>query len=147
RAENSVLFYDKNLPNGECQCPFMTLESALMSILILAPTLLLINAPGSSQSNYDDDNHIGYYDAEDYLSLRSRPSSSIIQEEALSVIHENVECHYVGRSDQPPHSRHHTRLSHHSNSTFHSESESSESSSKNSSLVKVLGASSLLTKI
>ncbi|CAG8568668.1 15013_t:CDS:2, partial [Racocetra fulgida] len=85
RAENSVLFYDKKLPNGECQ--------------------------------------------------------------ALSVIHENVECHYVGRSDQPPHSRHHTRLSHHSNSTFHSESESSESSSKNSSLVKVLGASSLLTKI
>ncbi|CAG8460575.1 26843_t:CDS:10 [Dentiscutata erythropus] len=118
RAENSDLFYDK-LPNGECQCPFVTLESALMSILILAPTLLL-----------------------DYLS--SRPSSSIIQEEALSVIHENVECHYNDRSDQPLHSRYYARLSHSSISTLHSEL--SETSSKHSSLVKVLSASSLLTK-
>ncbi|CAG8685729.1 16052_t:CDS:2, partial [Cetraspora pellucida] len=83
RAENSVLFYDKKLPNGERQ--------------------------------------------------------------ALSVIHENIECHYAGRSDQLPHSRYYARLSHSSASTFHSES--SESSSKHSSLVKVLGASSLLTKI
>ncbi|KAF0552010.1 ras GEF [Gigaspora margarita] len=141
RAEISVLFYDK-LPNGECQCPFVTLESALMSILILAPTLLLVNAPDSSQSNDDEDDHVGYYDAEDYLS--SRPSSSIIQEEALSVIHENVECHYAGRSDQPPHSRYYARLSHSSISTLHSEL--SETSSKHSSLVKVLSASSLLTK-
>ncbi|RIB04974.1 hypothetical protein C2G38_2119478 [Gigaspora rosea] len=141
RAEISVLFYDK-LPNGECQCPFVTLESALMSILILAPTLLLVNAPDSSQSNDEEDDHVGYYDAEDYLS--SRPSSSIIQEEALSVIHENVECHYAGRSDQPPHSRYYARLSHSSVSTLHSEL--SETSSKHSSLVKVLSASSLLTK-
>ncbi|CAG8559838.1 15427_t:CDS:2, partial [Dentiscutata heterogama] len=105
RAENSVLFYDK-LPNGECQCPFVTLESALMSVLILAPTLLL--------------------------------------EEALSVIHENVECHYTDRSDQPLHSHYYARLSHSSISTLHSEL--SETSSKHSSLVKVLSASSLLTK-
>ncbi|CAG8763414.1 3134_t:CDS:2, partial [Gigaspora rosea] len=66
------------------------------------------------------------------------------QEEALSVIHENVECHYAGRSDQPPHSRYYARLSHSSVSTLHSEL--SETSSKHSSLVKVLSASSLLTK-
>ncbi|CAG8540073.1 6248_t:CDS:10 [Gigaspora margarita] len=66
------------------------------------------------------------------------------QEEALSVIHENVECHYAGRSDQPPHSRYYARLSHSSISTLHSEL--SETSSKHSSLVKVLSASSLLTK-
>ncbi|CAG8533838.1 9599_t:CDS:2, partial [Scutellospora calospora] len=141
RIENSFLFYDK-LPNGDWQCPFVTLESSLMSILILAPTLLLVNAPGSLKLDDDNDDH-GYYDTDDYLS--SRPSSSIIQEEALSVIHENVECHYIGHSEQSLHPKYYARLSHSSMSTFHSES--SEKSSKHSSLIKVLSSSSLLTKI
>ncbi|CAG8546053.1 12485_t:CDS:10 [Acaulospora colombiana] len=112
------------------------------------------NGEWQSSPKDEDGDHLGKcFDAQHNLS--SRPSSSIIQGEhneenmsnmvssptTLSVILETVENPH----DQQRRNSHYSTRSRISTSTFHSDL--STSSSKNSSLLKVLSASTLLTTV
>ncbi|CAG8493630.1 20308_t:CDS:10 [Rhizophagus irregularis] len=121
RSEKSLTF-DQQLPNGEWQSPFATLEAAMMSILLLTPTLLLTNSP---KSPLKDDDYM--YDS---------PSGESP----------------VNRYFYKNHQNNSSRSSHISSMTYHSDFSSkstdpSTSITKKSSLCKVLSASSLLTYI
>ncbi|CAG8538477.1 12148_t:CDS:10 [Acaulospora morrowiae] len=150
-TEKSLIF-DQKMVNGEWQNPFTTLEAAIMSLLIMAPRLLLVNTPKSTTPRGEGEDYFTRFSGvQDNLS--SRPSSLIIQEEhyeeentsnlfsplnTLSVILENPH-------DQQRRNSHYSIRSHLSTSTFCSNL--SMSQSKNSSLVKVLSASTLLTTV
>ncbi|RGB34319.1 hypothetical protein C1646_702294 [Rhizophagus diaphanus] len=124
RSEKSLIF-DQQLPAGEWQSPFATLEVAMTSILLLTPTLLLTNSPKSPLK--DDDYMNNYYDS---------PSGESP----------------VNRNFYKNHQNNSSRSSHISSMTFHSDFSSkstdpSTSITKKSSLFKVSRASSLLTCI
>ncbi|GBC03389.1 hypothetical protein RclHR1_00510020 [Rhizophagus clarus] len=132
-SEKSIVF-DQQLPNGEWQSPFATLEAAMMSILLLSPTLLLESSPKTPLIK-DDDYMNNYFD--------SPSEDSIVDESNHSPVNHNFYKNHQHNS---------SRSSHISSMTFHSDfstksSDPSTSTIKKSSLCKVLSASSLLTYI
>ncbi|KAG9284187.1 hypothetical protein G9A89_002846 [Geosiphon pyriformis] len=130
---------DKNIIESENQSSFATLESALMSILILVPTLLLTNS--NQQSNSDNDPPSFVYS--DKIEENYGPQKNISVYFSDSVNHHHEFVHTSSLSPSTI-----------SNSSVHnvppqpSPSPSpSPISSKSSYLVKILGASTLLISI
>ncbi|CAI2175797.1 5865_t:CDS:10 [Funneliformis geosporum] len=142
-SEKSVIF-DQQMPNGEWQSPFATLEAALMSILLLTPTLLLSN---SLKTPFKDDHIIDYVEVP--TSEKFTPTSSTTESPSQfpNPLENKRFNFYKNHRNNSSRSSYISSVTLHSDVSLISDTDASVSSTKNSSLCKVLSASSLFTYV
>nr|CAG8499985.1 14804_t:CDS:10 [Entrophospora candida] len=148
RNEKSYVF-DQKLENGEWQNQFITLEAALLSILILAPPLLLVNPPNFSRPAsilQNDDNINNTKEEQDDDNQHLNPNTTTDISNSMDE-YSNKGTNNNGRSRYGGGSQYAKRQSHSSSRTSNSSFVSAQSinPTKSSSLIKLIDASSLLT--
>nr|CAG8444175.1 9721_t:CDS:10 [Entrophospora candida] len=148
RNEKSYVF-DQKLENGEWQNQFITLEAALLSILILAPPLLLVNPPNFSRPAsilQNDDNINSTKEEQDDDNQHLNPNTTTDISNSMDE-YSNKGTNNNGRSRYGGGSQYAKRQSHSSSRTSNSSFVSAQSinPTKSSSLIKLIDASSLLT--
>ncbi|CAJ0834311.1 10809_t:CDS:10 [Entrophospora sp. SA101] len=148
RNEKSYVF-DQKLENGEWQNQFITLEAALLSILILAPPLLLVNPPNFSRPAsilQNDDNINNTKEEQDDDNQHLNPNTTTDISNSMDE-YSNKGTNNNGRSRYGGGSQYAKRQSHSSSRTSNSSFASAQSinPTKSSSLIKLIDASSLLT--
>ncbi|CAJ0913860.1 5184_t:CDS:10, partial [Entrophospora sp. SA101] len=145
RNEKSYVF-DQKLENGEWQNQFITLEAALLSILILAPPLLLVNPPKPASILQNDDNINNTKEEQDDDNQHLNPNTTTDISNSMDE-YSNKGTNNNGRSRYGGGSQYAKRQSHSSSRTSNSSFASAQSinPTKSSSLIKLIDASSLLT--
>ncbi|CAJ0646663.1 15921_t:CDS:10, partial [Entrophospora sp. SA101] len=157
RNEKSYVF-DQKLENGEWQNQFITLEAALLSILILAPPLLLVNPPKFNNNDttksfsrpasilQNDDNINNTKEEQDDDNQHLNPNTTTDISNSMDE-YSNKGTNNNGRSRYGGGSQYAKRQSHSSSRTSNSSFASAQSinPTKSSSLIKLIDASSLLT--
>ncbi|CAG8596517.1 8859_t:CDS:10 [Paraglomus occultum] len=137
--------FDQRLSNGEYQSPFMALESALMSILTLVPTILLSNSHENSRENtvfdYENSSRRNSYGrvspfSHSQINLGQNSGMAAVKRYSISSFRTSHGLQCSGDDDD--------------NASIRSVASVQSTIAENvisSSLAKILGASSLLTSV